>query len=862
MSLRPLFRSVSVLASSIALLAGAAAAQTGSVPVLELLHDSDEGIPYDMVVQRNALIDPADKRAFTTGGRRRWQHRVDTMERMLDEEKTFPEHLNSVELSSNDEVLYTASERRLYREDISGGPPTPNTPHAVWELRTASEDEILDIRVLPSPDHDRGIYVLTRYNFFVLSYDESTDSLITEDQVGISGALYNHLNFELHRNVAGEYRAYVMGITNTPDQGTTRGLMVCKVGDPLSTPTSHDLEFIVGREGGMWDPRLNLNGQYAYDAGTFNMVVRNIGGTTRGYIACGFDRQVTVLDLMDAGEDPGKWTHELDPGGPGSSTVIDRIVLEQSSPVFSKVRGITWSHDPNFFYVTDRDNLWTVSVNGAPTFPKSSAAHNFGVGEYILQATEVGTPSGPENHVWTLTRGNTRHVLKRFHALNNGSTVLNGEAYGMSTSDGMVALPDPDQPERSVLFATTMGGVVRFDTEDAVEPQRFEVNPSSFQNSSPPGKAPHVTEQIAIGNLSHDPAQPEWNVFTTSGNGFFLAYPVDDERNLSTPMEYQPPVDHPSFVNWNIPGDQLYSTSIEFSDRGANGKWVVYDLINRTRGEISIVAVRLDVSPVFWNCAVADDSSILRKNLWSWQLDLTDNWATVPYEDGALSGADPHNNGLVGGIVVFDLRDLGTTAFDVQEPTYVTCAPLDKIGGAALNGDETYLLATGAHHEEGHLPGNRLSGGVLVFSFDGSTTPPTITRVAERLEEPNPALEGSPNDGFTWSNMNYFDTGYRVRWWDHQGTDTWAMVEYVGGEVYQWSYDPDRAVPLDLDGYWHGREELGGEEWEGYHHEGQDARLYDFGFGPRMLIGQNAETFVLLRPAGLIDQAWRPQTAP
>ena len=834
-----------------------ASAQTGPVPVLELQFDSAEGTNRGFAVQRDATLDPTSKRAFTAGGRVRWQHRVDTMERMQSEEKIYEEVLRAIELSSDDNVLYTVSRRHLYREDISAGPPTATSPQDSWFLRTPDpEDEIMDVKVLPAPDHDKGIYVLTRQSLVALSFDPGGGGFTLEDIEARPAGLYNLMNFEVHRNVAGEWRAYVLGITNTPLSGATRGLAVCKLGDPTGAPAVHDVDFIAGREGGVWDPREDNAGNIAYSASCQNIALRNLGGTTRAYLACGFDRQITVLDVMDQGEDAGRWSHELDPLAP-LGTVLDRIVLEQLDPTFDSVRGVHWSHDPNFFYALDRDKLWTVPVTPLPSFPKSSPASSFGVGEYEFIPIQIGSPGGVENHIWTLTRGPTPFVLKRFLATSSGATILSGQAYGMSTTDGAVAVPSPDNPEDAVIFVTTMGGVVKFTTTDTIEPQQFTVQPDSFQTSAPAGLNSHVTEQIAIGDLSHDPAQPQRHVFTTSGTGSFLAYELDDQLELSVPALYTPPLDLPC-QSWNPQTQYIYSTSIEFSDRGEDGKWVIYDVINRTHGEIALVACRLDVEPAVWSCSEADDHNIIQPKLFTWHVDLTENWALISYEDGALQGGDPYGNGFSGGFLVFDLRDIGTPAFDAQTPLYVECAPLDKIGGASMNADETLILASGAHLEDGHLPGMRLSGGVLVFEFDASTTPPTVTRVAERLEEPDPSLEGSAADGFTWSNMNYFDTGYRCRWFENEGVDTWALVQYVGGTLYQFSYAEERAVALDLDGVWHGRDQLDGEVWQGYHHEGQDARLYDFGFGTRILYGQNAESFAIVRPAGLQEQTSGP----
>ena len=814
----------------------------GTLPVgeLGLSFDSTEGKGRDIAVPRDGTSDPGSKRVYTAAGRKRWQHDLDTMERMVAEEREFAEELNSIELSSDDTTLFTASYTALFREDVSLGPATPATPQHAWQLPDPENDRIMDVKLLPSPDHDRGIFVLAQFDLYVLSFDDQAGEFVLEGQVPLPSGLVIQTNFEIHQNIAGEWRAYVMGPLIAPDQSKSRGIAVCSLGDPLGDPPDYTMQFIGGTDGNVWIPTLNESGQSVYDSGCYNIALRNEGGTTRAYVAAGFDRQVTVLDVMAGGEDPGQWTHELDPLVP-AQTVLDRIVLDTTTSSSDGAYGITWNHDQTYLHVVDKNDFWTVDPANGAGFPKQLSGLQFGFAGFQLEACAFGPAPDTQSHVWSLTQGEATHVLKRFTLGPAGEPQTAGEVYGMFASDGAVAIPDPQAPENTVIFTPTFGGVIKFSTTDATEPQTFTVEVDSYQPAQPAASTfSHVTEQIAIGNIAGDLQPADWHVFTTSAKGQFLDFPVDGNLDLQVPELRQPPI---SEYPWTV-GDQIYGTSIEFVDLDEDGKWVLYDLANQTRGEIMLIACRVDVSPVQWKFARADDDAYLNKGTIDWALNVTENWAVIAFEDGIKT----LGNGKYGGFVLFDLRDLAGPTFETQTPAYAFIDPFDKCGGVAMNAAEDLILASCATHEETQVPGNRNAGGVHLFSVDTSTTPPTLTRIAQMNEPADPLLEGTDADDFRYPNMSYFDTGYRCRWFRNNGIDTWSVVQYVGGYVYQFSYDPTRPKPLDLDAVWHGRDELDGEEWQGYKGEGQDVRIYDFGYGQRILNAQNSETFVILEP--------------
>ena len=451
-------------------------------------------------MQRDGTVTPQNKRSFTASGRRRWQHDLLTMERKIDEEKEYDIELSAIEISSDDGVLYTATRKRLYREDLGAGPPTPATPHDAWVLHTGAEDRIIDVKVMPSPDHDQGIFVLSREFLIVLSYDPATGSFTQENAIPRPAGFFSMTNLELHQNAQGRWRAYVMGITGSPTAGPTRGLVVCKIGNPTGPSPNYSLEFITDAQGTVWDPRLNEQGQFAYSAGCHNLVLRNEGGTTRAYVACGFDRQVTVLDVMYAHENASHWTHELDPASPPKS-VLDRIVLEQNTFKLDTVKGITWSPNPAYLTVLDQDDIWTVDPNHGPGFPVSTGGYGFGEGAYDLAVVDFGPPAETTGQIWSQTKGSTSFHMKRFQLDPTGVPYATGLEYGMSTADGAVAIPDPIQPQNAVIFAPNMGGIVKFTTADATEPQTFTVDVDSYQNSVPVEGGMNSTEQIALGNL-------------------------------------------------------------------------------------------------------------------------------------------------------------------------------------------------------------------------------------------------------------------------------------------------------------------------------------------------------------------------
>jgi hypothetical protein len=275
-------------------------------------------------------------------------------------------------------------------------------------------ERILDLKLLPSPHHDEGVYLLTDETLYVLGYDAQVDELTLLGAAPKPAGMVLMINMEVHQTVLGDWRAYVMGPLVPNGQPKTRGLVVCDLGTPLGSPANHDLQFLVGPDGAVWNPALDDIGQVAYTSSCFHLALRNEGGTTKAYVACGFDRQITVLDVMDAGEIAGQWTHELDALDP-PQTVLERIVLDPAAGPVNQVQGIAWSHDETYLHAVDANKLWTVDPSSASSPPQKLTGQQFGYTGFYLESTAYGPSPSTVAQVWSLTRGAAEFVQKRIN---------------------------------------------------------------------------------------------------------------------------------------------------------------------------------------------------------------------------------------------------------------------------------------------------------------------------------------------------------------------------------------------------------------------------------------------------------------
>ena len=250
-------------------------------------------------------------RFWVAGGRRRQAWRVNDQTRMLEEEnqELFPHSLTAVEVSAADDVLYTGTWRRVYREAIApDGALVPGVEES-WTLQNPAEGEqIRDLGIVEDGLGGEGVVVMTTERLFALEYDPLLPAggrLVQRAEVALAPILKRMVQMRVHAGPNGDWRAYVMGVIDKPGFANAKPLAKSLCVAELDFPATG-----AGAFAGMdwinpnhaWNPE-DTDSQSAPDG---NWQQLQIGAVTGGPFQVG--------ELVTSNQGATATVHEVGPG--------------------------------------------------------------------------------------------------------------------------------------------------------------------------------------------------------------------------------------------------------------------------------------------------------------------------------------------------------------------------------------------------------------------------------------------------------------------------------------------------------------------------------------------------------------------
>ena len=778
----------------------------------------------------------------------------------------------AIDVSPDGQVLFTATIRRLYREEITASGTLQN--EQVWELPLSQPDErITDVSA--GGDGTDVIAVITNLRLLILSYDAGSDLFTLEKELdkyyvepGTPGDLSDDYGFfdldrvVVHQSPAapdgdGQWRAYVLGTMIDWDFNSAvsaggekhpSGLMVCDLEFPATAGAPYDGAGWVGTA--IWNPMDNdaqdgtpQDPLFPENLGSafVDVVLVNEGASILAVCASGLERQVCILDVTSH-DAPGFSVHKqliADPATPSEYPML-HVQLDplDSTRVFAVSMFEAYHYDRS------------TGPNG--TLLGSALTKSYGRwGESKLAAIRKGgeafawNAAGPGDAVDRYMR-----VLK-FDPVQGVSQVAT--PYGLGTSDGAVAIIDLEDLENSFLYVPTYGGLVAYEATAPGRAADFTVVPSSYQPAVDQFGIQHSTEHVIEAYLGPHAGEGH-RILTTFSTGGYLEWELDANMHPMPPIAHE--IDKQLFVDevnailaaadppppvgadWEVT-DLLWGSDVEFVSTSDGKHFVMLDVVNRTKANIALLVHQLspDPSPASpWTVFAAASDVMLPEGGFSdamaWDVEATEEYALVPWGQYG-STADE------GGVALFDLTGLGTPGGPVQRSAtqILTLAPYRNCRGAVVdkNTQSRVFLTLGDHQL-----GNR--GGVAVHAFDPDPASPTfgIGALLDSLhEDPDPFLDDFPTFEFT--------RGARGSWYaTYNGVDRFLCVDH-GGNLLRFHFD-SATNALTLNDVWHNKDDYTGTDGEGFNAEMQDCRRYDFGERFHVLVSQNAETWALVDP--------------
>ena len=828
-----------------ALLVSAALVASSALPArAQLVTDFElkDGPIHDLAGQGNASTLADTKRIWLAQGRVRAALRASDGKRILTEDRKFTDSgvqakPVSIEVDDQRQLLYTLTDEKfLYREDIS----TASSPllTGTLDLRTLipAATGVVDLKLWRQAPDD-AVFVLCSDRLLVVRDVQGVLKLIDQahestplTDTGLPPGIDSINAFGVRRyermTVAKDGNRVIAYIVATAaGYGTNRPLaklmLLCdldsmngydaptfrrQVVPPTGTPYSHFLfrSFLPCAPTGSPCPGV-LNSEHSVN----DIAVAADGASRIAYVACGKTAQLQRVDVTDAFATGTLTTllPQIDVD-PTTGWDLDRVRVDRSNP--KRLFVTVANFDLHVLDVTNPSSPGNVGTGTTERFGPS------------LGDLHVMSLPGHAQTIWTGTAGNVDHLVKAIDVVVSPPAVIQ-EHYWTLGSDGGVALPP------NAIYLPNFGGVARYAPGAG---GTWVADPLGFQPAEVPAGSGNTaaTEHIAIGrNLT---ATGDDRLFTANGIGGFNEFRLDVNLNPLPATSIAPPL--PATINpsWST-GHNYYSNDVAVTLIQGQ-PFVLVDVMNQTRHEAALIAYAWDPTLNTWKPGASAwwlASAGLVGDYNTDVIHLGDNaggssvFAFVNHVTGFASlnlswiGSGPPSLTVVSNVSTFDA---------------LNASKICK--GIAHSRDRLFVA-----FKEAKLAGGAIGGRVNVYSWDPATGIVSASPIPTYLDQ----------DDICFVSFGYacdFSGAFRLRYLTHDPVTGCGALYVCGdsGYLYELKYDhgPTSSAADDLLSY--------NAYWKSdYSAPMQDANIYDFGSGPRILAVKDSETFALVRPSAV-----------
>jgi hypothetical protein len=800
-----------------------AAAPARSQVLLTTESESQDGEVRDLATPELSSAPLDARRVWIAEGRVRAALRLADRERMPLEDRVFPlpdtrnQDVRALAVDGEAELLYTLTDHHLYRESF-GAPWSQRGPGDQRDLPLPTPEPALDVQVIA-----RGwCAVLTARRILVV--ESAPQGLVVRGttpetfplSTGGADPAFDALRaialrrMTVAQDAGGDYvalcRVAVGGYGLAPRLSAItpypQVLVACRLGrvaDGFARP-SFDFDSGPGLRLVRWDPFASAPAWTPAAADErawhclYDVDVRTLGSETRVYAACGRRKQVREL--------------QLDLSAPGGFRELRTIPVQSSQDLFY-VRC-----DPRFgqvLHVQGSTALYTVdSSTNAPSVQSQPVPVPIGgLGEVAFAGWSAGAAQRVD--LWTAGAGTTESVLRVFD-VTAAVPRLRERVGGLWRSDGAVALGPDD------VYTPTWGGVEHYRRVGG------RWTPVEHQPTNVPGPTGMVyaTEHIALAEVAPGDRRVLIAANHPTSHGL-LEMRVSAEGEL-LPAAFHTPRAFLQAVGWD-PRHQLLWTNDVAPFQLGGASYALIDIANDTLGRSALLAYRYAPATGSWDVVA---------------------WCVVhtPGPDVGLSNAidvaqvaADRAFAFVGhdaGFYSVDLGGLRSTPPSIRAVSTFWTPPgiaEDRhVCGLAAAGDRLIVCF---NNRAVPLPGSGPPSvppepSVKVFRWDRADG--QVAHAPERVYHPTDPSDPLHHDGYRRT--------FRCRFLpDAPGSGDGKLFVCDDGWLFEWRVRAS-AQPLAPLGAWKGA----------YSSALQDARAYDFGAGPRVLVSKDSEAFAWVVP--------------
>ena len=812
-----------------------------------LWYEALDGHVQDLCGPTDASVAPQNKRVWIAQGRVRAAIRISDRARQFGEDRTFDssdhpenrEEIVAVELDELNQRLYTLTKRALYRESVvdatQPGPAivfdfndaTPVAP----EQNVADWEPVVDLKLWPE---DGAIFVLTGKRVIILQ-DTGSQFVVrgwTPDMYDPNGEKGAKLlpaphcdsfnvpalkvkTFERLRvgedEPGGEVMAYVTAnMAGYSDPGYGRPLpslvIACFLDDSngYASPT-FDLNTGVRINYAVWNPMPSLPavpapaGEKSADYTIYSLDAFAIGSDRYLYLACGKLNQVKRIAVT--GSYPRNCSSPA--WAPDPAYVLNNawnvfnVLADGLMP--TRFLALVGPTGPVFAYDT---------LTGAKVTTPAEEGFGFGCHRDMVQ---IALPAPVTKSLWTGVDQLSDYIHKVVDVSSNTALPLVDEYFGISTSDGAVAIG-------TNIYTPTWGGVVRYELLPGLV---WQAVPSSYKPAEVPPDSGNlsITEHIDTGMVDG-----VHRLFTTPATGDLMEFKIDGAGNPQFPARYF--VDAtllPTAWNYGIPGP-FFDNDVAFVSLGSldEQKFVLMDLTDHFVAGATMQPALLaykwfPIAPEWRHVASALAS---RFDLTQDKVEFTNTITLADGTGGKRFAIVAHSLGFFT-VDITSLTNATPQMWVVDErcsdlsDTVPDCSQGKPILGLATSMDRIFVYVNESPPSirvYGWNPGTGEIGSLLNTAADTSFQPPSPTPVGRAFRGRFHATGPLPGEGYA-----YF-----------------ACAPYV----LQLRWLPTAPDVLTLTRWWE----------SDYEHEYQDCRFYDIpGVGPGILASKNWEAFAFIK---------------